>query len=561
MFVVIVLWFLMTVINDLAALKLKDPILLKNEYSKHNTILKRQIIVWSRVRSGSSFFLQLLRGKNFFYSPEPIATLWPNFWEHTSSTTQTVNASTIGRFLQDALLCKFEEYPEYVKNFYLLKWHNVNPLMATFCDDQKIEFCSSLELIYTLCKSAKVHVTKLVRVHLRNLLYILRQQADHQGLLLKYERYYSTPDFKHHVLYNTNSLHKNAPKSKKRGTEIENQLNKSSKHQFSVTENTQKQLISKEFTRSFLKNEELMNMKIIHLVRDPRGTINSRRRNRWIPPDEKNSHSLCNDLNDELKYALELQKLFPHKYRLIRYEWLVLNIEKTTRELYNWLGIPYTIHSAHFIASHTLGLETGVVAIHPFSIFRNSSSNAFKWRELLLGRNFFYSFEPVATFWPSFWEHTNSETQTMNASTIVRFLQDILHCKFEKYPEYVKHFYLKRRYRLILYEWLVLDIEKTSRELYNWLGIPYTIHVGHFIASHTLRFETNSTALDPFDTFRNSSSNAFKWREMLEFEEMQKIQNDCKDVLRLLGYRIYHNQEHYHDPTLTPLLNTSFFDY
>ncbi|KAK7067133.1 hypothetical protein SK128_006569 [Halocaridina rubra] len=429
--VAMVLWFLMTVFNDLAVLKLKPSTLLKYECSENNTIIKRQIIVWSRVRSGSSFFSQLLRGKNFFYSPEPIATLWPTFWEHIDSTAQTVNASTIVRFLQDVLLCKFEKYPEYVRNFYPQRGYDDNPLMTTFCDGQRGELCRNLELVYTLCKSANVHVMKVVRVHLRNLLYILRQQLDHQELSHQYNgKYYSTPALRHNlsnyqnVYYNANSFQKNAADRKKKGTKTEN----SSKHQLSVNENAQEVLLSKDLTWSFLKNEKLKNIKVIHLVRDPRGTINSRRRNRWILPLEKSSRSLCNDLNDELHYAMELQRVFPHRYRLIRYEWLVLDIEKTSRELYSWLGIPYTIHVAAFIAFHTLGLEKGAAAIHPFS------------------------------------------------------------------------------------------------------------------------------------TYRNSSANAFKWREMLDFKEMQKIQNDCKDVLKQLGYRIYHNQEDYHNPKLLPLLNTSFLD-
>ena len=57
-------------------------------------------------------------------------------------------------------------------------------------------------------------------------------------------------------------------------------------------------------------------MKIILLVRDPRGTIASRHHCAWCPgnPDCGDPERLCNDLESDYHTAITFHKSYPNKF-------------------------------------------------------------------------------------------------------------------------------------------------------------------------------------------------------------------------------------------------------
>ena len=62
-----------------------------------------------------------------------------------------------------------------------------------------------------------------------------------------------------------------------------------------------------------------MNLKVLVLVRDPRGTMESRRHRDWCPgnPDCEDPEMLCRDMVDDFRAAEKLVKLYPGRIRSV----------------------------------------------------------------------------------------------------------------------------------------------------------------------------------------------------------------------------------------------------
>ena len=76
--------------------------------------------------------------------------------------------------------------------------------------------------------------------------------------------------------------------------------------------NLKKKLNSKLFKTFFS-----LNIRVLLLVRDPRGTMESRNHRDWCPenPDCEDPAKLCSDLVDDYHSAQELVKKFPGKIK------------------------------------------------------------------------------------------------------------------------------------------------------------------------------------------------------------------------------------------------------
>lgn len=63
-----------------------------------------------------------------------------------------------------------------------------------------------------------------------------------------------------------------------------------------------------------------LNVKVVLLVRDPRGTLQSRTHRAWCPgnPDCDQAKNLCSDLLQDYKAASQLAKDFPDKFLVQR---------------------------------------------------------------------------------------------------------------------------------------------------------------------------------------------------------------------------------------------------
>ncbi|XP_074025574.1 carbohydrate sulfotransferase 5 [Leptinotarsa decemlineata] len=127
---------------------------------------------------------------------------------------------------------------------------------------------------------------------------------------------------------------------------------------------------------SLLEDEDL-NVKVILLVRDPRGTLQSRKHRDWCPgePDCDQPNNLCADMVSDYSAAIQLMKNYPDRFRALRYEDLSLNPEEIVEDLFDFLGLYFHRDVKRFIDSHTR-INVGGVS----STFRDSKNAPFHWR-------------------------------------------------------------------------------------------------------------------------------------------------------------------------------------
>jgi len=146
-----------------------------------------------------------------------------------------------------------------------------------------------------------------------------------------------------------------------------------------------------------LLSDPAMDLKVIVLVRDPRGVYNSRNTGpvkNWCKNDLcANPVTGCQDLNNDIQAAFSLESRYPGSVRLVRYEDLSMFPEETARSMLDFLDLPFTEGIAHYIETHTSkeklkvvkNKKTKKIERHKdtYGTARNSTATAFAWRENL----------------------------------------------------------------------------------------------------------------------------------------------------------------------------------
>ena len=123
------------------------------------------------------------------------------------------------------------------------------------------------------------------------------------------------------------------------------------------------------------------NMKILHLVRDPRGIFNSRftlgSRRDWL---NIMSQQHCSEVEDDLLNTFQLFKKNPRRVRIVSFENIAETPEKSTRQLYNFTGLTISGDILAYITNQTnASFDSGL-----FDLSRhNSNVTVNKWRTSL----------------------------------------------------------------------------------------------------------------------------------------------------------------------------------
>jgi len=132
-------------------------------------------------------------------------------------------------------------------------------------------------------------------------------------------------------------------------------------------------------TRSLVEDPSL-NVRVLLLVRDPRGTMQSRKHRDWCPgnPDCEAPARLCGDLVSDYQAFKQLSKEFPGRYKVFRYEDFSMNPTNNTIDVFQFFGFSYHQKVRDFLDTHTKSNKGGVS-----STFRDSKTAPFKWREKL----------------------------------------------------------------------------------------------------------------------------------------------------------------------------------
>ncbi|CAG5042121.1 unnamed protein product [Parnassius apollo] len=131
--------------------------------------------------------------------------------------------------------------------------------------------------------------------------------------------------------------------------------------------------------QEILQDKEL-NVKVILLIRDPRGVMQSRQHRNFCQPapDCWKPELLCADMISDYVAAGRLLQQYPDRLIVLRYEDLALNPNSTTHRLFKFLGLGVTQSVEEFLHSHT-NVEVAGVS----STFRVSRDVPFRWKNVL----------------------------------------------------------------------------------------------------------------------------------------------------------------------------------
>ncbi|XP_057330800.1 carbohydrate sulfotransferase 4-like isoform X2 [Microplitis mediator] len=134
--------------------------------------------------------------------------------------------------------------------------------------------------------------------------------------------------------------------------------------------------LSLESAQLLLEDEHL-GVRMILIVRDPRGVMQSRRRLDWChnSTDCSDPQVLCNDMVSDYKVAAELKKKYPHTFKVVRYEDLSLDPRHKAKEIFEFYGLNFHSNVEKFLETHTKN-DLG----SSYSSFRDSKKAPFHWR-------------------------------------------------------------------------------------------------------------------------------------------------------------------------------------
>ncbi|XP_033222948.1 carbohydrate sulfotransferase 4-like isoform X2 [Belonocnema kinseyi] len=123
--------------------------------------------------------------------------------------------------------------------------------------------------------------------------------------------------------------------------------------------------------------QESLGVKVVLLVRDPRGSLQSRSHRDWCPtePDCSDPALLCADLVSDFKAAKKFSKKYPQNFRIVRYEDLSVDPYEYVKDLYKFYGLDLHPNIKRYLDTHTK-TDYGAVS----STFRNSKAAPFHWR-------------------------------------------------------------------------------------------------------------------------------------------------------------------------------------
>ncbi|CAN8006960.1 unnamed protein product [Ixodes hexagonus] len=126
------------------------------------------------------------------------------------------------------------------------------------------------------------------------------------------------------------------------------------------------------------------NVKMVHLVRDPRGIWSSRLR---LPGCLQSTgcrsiDTLCKEMREDIREFQTIRRVFPDKIVQVRYEDIALSPLKNVEELYHRLRLNFTRRVSRFIDAHMTNTRKRRHR-YAYSTMRDSVRTALLWRSRL----------------------------------------------------------------------------------------------------------------------------------------------------------------------------------
>ncbi|XP_024943302.1 carbohydrate sulfotransferase 5 isoform X3 [Cephus cinctus] len=123
--------------------------------------------------------------------------------------------------------------------------------------------------------------------------------------------------------------------------------------------------------------DESLGVRMVFLIRDPRGTLQSRKHRDWCPdnPDCADPALVCSDMVSDYNMAVKLFKKYPTRFIVVRYEDLSVDPYRYVQDLFTFYGLDFHSNVKLFLDTHTKNDVGGVS-----STYRNSKAAPFHWR-------------------------------------------------------------------------------------------------------------------------------------------------------------------------------------
>lgn len=129
-------------------------------------------------------------------------------------------------------------------------------------------------------------------------------------------------------------------------------------------------------------------IKLLHVVRDPRGSINSRINLKWIedyqfPGFFYYPRSTCEGIAQNVKYGASLEGKLKEHYKLMRYSDIASSPVKTAQEIYKFAEFEMPESLIHWIVEATNPSKELLEqeSKKAFSFVRNATANVEKWQK------------------------------------------------------------------------------------------------------------------------------------------------------------------------------------
>ena len=383
--------------NDNGGKKFSDMVSVFDKYNPLKAIpivepnqVSRVLLV-TYFRSGSSFLGDILQ-QNFrtFYTFEPLHYLESGKGNRIGDDKFEQAATLISNILK----CNFPLITPYIKwalrpeNRFLFKW---NTFLWSTCRF-KPSACFNPSLLKETCIRSPIQVIKFTRIHMRQ---IARYFASLGGT--------NIPSINQGDIAVLDWIRANSTKVNGGSVVPASAMGSAVTNGPQIPGSIDERVVGSG--RDVLRNS----IKVVFLVRDPRGIYNSRKNMTWCSNSPcSNIHSLCKEMSEDLKEYERLKLAQPDTFHLIRFEDLSLDPIGTTSELFKRLNVPFSNTVQRYIKSHThlkpkkkvgqpttrrsggffwssfkIGHKPVSSDGDPYSTRRNSKNVAFEWRNKL----------------------------------------------------------------------------------------------------------------------------------------------------------------------------------
>ncbi|KAI1292054.1 hypothetical protein HDE_07436 [Halotydeus destructor] len=123
-----------------------------------------------------------------------------------------------------------------------------------------------------------------------------------------------------------------------------------------------------------------MEPSVIFSVRDPRGIYNSRKKEKWCHEGCKSLINICEEMRQDLLAFKELEKRWPNRVSMVKFEDIATEPELVTRKLFARVNLKYSEHVNRFLNQHTqLNGHNARQANSTMSTVKDSRKVTLKW--------------------------------------------------------------------------------------------------------------------------------------------------------------------------------------